>query len=231
MSVLRVRAYLSAPVALSEPLHLDAIAASCAPGVRGQRLTRTCDAADIVRPRLPIASVTCAGHEVYVCSAAEVAPDAQRSREHLTRRRDGTDLDYLSAPVDTRSGPGRDVMLPVSVWLTPYVEWWAVGDRRGVRKLVERRTTHVGALRRHGYGAVREWAFERMDGTDPIGVLVTCGRARRNLPTAWCTMPELVERVPVSPPYWHPSTVVDGVLAGRHTDITDDVRGKMAGLC
>lgn len=230
MAVLRVRAYLAAPVALTDPLHLDGLAAAVARGASRGRLARTSDGSEIVRPPLPIVALTHAGHQIHVCTAAEVAPDARRSREHLTRRRDGADLDYLTERVDTRSGPGRDVMMPYAVWLTPYVEWWCVGGRQGVRSMIERRVTHVGMVRRHGMGSVARWEFTRTD-ESPCSLLVQRGRARRNLPTAWCEAPELVERVPVSAPYWHPSVFVPGVMVGRQTDLAAEVRRKVEALC
>lgn len=228
--VLRIRAYVTTPVALTEPLHFDGLAAAVARGASKTRLTRADDGRDIVRPPLPIASITHGGHELYVCSAAEVAPNARRSREHLTRRRDGADLDYLESKVDTRSGPGRDVMMPYPVWLTPYVEWWCVGTRQGVRTMVAKRTTHVGMLRRHGMGEVSRWEIEVVEG-DPVAVLLAGGRARRNLPREWCEAPEVVEHVPLSAPYWHPSVRAAGVRAGRLTGLASALEAKVTALC
>lgn len=230
MALLRVRAYLLTPLALTDPLHLDGLASSCHPDVRGGRLTRGSDAANVVRPTLPIASITHEGHKICVCSAAEVAPDARRSREHLTRRRDAADVDHLAKPVHTRTGPSRDVMLPYAVWLTPYVEWWCVGARRGLKKLMATRTTHVGAMRRIGFGAVDRWQFDATSG-DPAECLVLAGRARRNLPIAWCDAPDVVEQIPVTHPYWHATSRADGVRQGRATGLVPEVLAKLESLC
>jgi hypothetical protein len=227
MPRLRVRAYLSAPVALTAPLHLDGLLVSCAEVVAGRHVTRTCEAGEIVRPPIPLCAVSLLGRSAYLGSAAESAPNARRMSEHLTRRRDADDLDHLTKPVDTRSGPGRDVMLRFPILLTPYVEWQAVGSRRPMLKLLRRRVQAVGMLRRHGYGVVERWEIESVE-ESPDTVLVSRGRARRNLPVEWLEAPEVVERVPLSAPYWHSATVGDGVLAGRLTGLRPDVLRKAA---
>lgn len=230
MSVLRVRAYLHTAIALIDPLHLDGIAVAVARGQEMSRLTRGSDANRIARPWLPIASIEYAGYAIRICTAAEMAPDARRAREHLTRRRDGTDLDYLTRSVETRSGSGRDVMMPYAIWLTPWVEWWCIGQRQGIRSMIARRVTHVGMLRRHGMGSVARWEIEKMDAA-PASMLVQSGRARRNLPRDWCSQPEAIEIVPVSPPYWHPASRTAGVAAGRFTDLSGPIRERIDRLC
>lgn len=230
MPVLRVRAYVDVPVALTEPLHLDALMVACSDGVSGQHITRSCPAEDIIRPRIPACSLTYGGHAVVLCSAEVLPPEARRRSEHLTRRRDGEDIDYLDRPVDTRSGPGRDVMLRFPVVETPYVEWWCVGRRKAVRRLIARRIQSIGATRRHGYGVVRRWEIETTD--EPVSsVLVAGGVARRNLPAEWCDSEEIVESVPVAAPYWHPANVVPGLRAGRRTGLTDGVLRALEGVC
>lgn len=230
MATLLVRAFLDSPVALVGPLHLDGILASAAPGISGRRLTRTCPAEAVVSPPIPVPAVTWAGHRVHLCSAAEAAADARRSSEHLTRRRDGDDLDFLAKPVDTRTGPGRDVKLRFPVTITAYLDWLCVGKRQPVLKMLRSRVQAVGSFRRHGYGVVRRWEVERVD-APALEALVFRGRARRNLPARWLVEPETVESVPVRAPYWHPSTLEPGVLAGRLTGLDEAVVERVARLC
>lgn len=231
MPVVRARAYISSPVALREPLHMDAILVAVARGETKEPINRASHHDAIARPPIPIASLTYAGHEIYMCTAAEVAPEARRSREHLTRRRDGIDLDHLVGRVDTRSGPGRDVMMPYAVWLTPYLEWICVGSRQGIRSMIRSRVTHVGIFRRHGMGEVARWDFTVADGENPVDVLARDSRARRNLPAEWCREADVFESVPVRAPYWHPSTRALGVMAGRSAKPADEVVALASRLC
>lgn len=223
MPVLRVRAHMQTPVALRDPLHLDAIMVARADGIAGRHITRSCPAAEIVRPKIPVCAVTFGGHTVALCSSEILPTEGVRRSEHLTRRRDGGDLDYLAAPIETRSGPGRDMMVRFPTVETPYLEWWCIGTRRGVRKLLSSRVAAVGMLLRHGYGRVHEWVVDTMP-DDPVSVaLVAGGVARRNLPASWCDSDEIVEQVPISPPYWHPSSVAPGLRAGRRTGLAADL--------
>lgn len=231
MPVLRVRATLQAPIAVADPLHLDGLLAAAAvtPADRG-RLARTSDPAAIHLPPIPLMALDHAGGRIYLTSEMEAAPGARRSAEHLTRRRDPLDLDYLTRSIETRSGPGRDVLLRCPTLETPWVEWRCVAHRRPLLLLLRRRVDQVGMLRRHGYGIVSQWEVERVD--EPVEqVLVLAGRARRNLPASWCEAPEVVEPVPVRAPYWHASTVVEGVRAGRLTGISEALRRCLPTRC
>lgn len=231
MPLIRVRAYLSAPLALTEPLHLDGLLVACSHGVAGLHLTRTCAASDIVRPRIPVLDLHCRGQTVALCSAEILPPEARRTSDHLTRRRDGEDLDYLTAPVATRSGPGRDVMLRFPIVETPWVEWLAVGRRgKPIRSVLGRRAQSVGMLRRHGYGVVREWTADKVEGQIEAAI-VAGGLARRNLPASWCDAAEVIENVPTRAPYWHPAMINHGVRAGRRTGLHPDVIDALGRLC
>lgn len=231
MPVLRVRATLHTPIALAHPLHLDGLLAAAAvtPADR-ERLARTSDPLAIHLPPIPLMALDHAGEHIYLTSEMEAAPEVRRSAEHVTRRRDPLDLDYLTRPIETRSGPGRDVLLRFPTLETPWVEWRCVAHRRPLLLLLRRRVEQIGMLRRHGYGVVQEWEVERVE--EPVDqVLVVGGRARRHLPVAWCDAPEIVERVPVRAPYWHPSTVVDGVRAGRLTGLSESLRSRLPTRC
>lgn len=230
MPLVRVRAHLSTPLALREPLHLDGLVVACSHGVSGLHLTRTCDESEIVRPRIPIMELRCRGQTTAICSAEILPPEAKRTSDHLTRRRDGEDLDYLTSPVETRSGPGRDVMLRFPTIETPHVEWIAFGRRKPILRLLRRRVQAVGMLRGHGYGMVREWEAESSDSRDLSETLVSGGVAIRNLPASWCEAPEVVERVPTRAPYWHPAMVGDGVRSGRRTGLHSEVLARLEQL-
>jgi CRISPR type IV-associated protein Csf3 len=233
--LLRVRAELATPVALMEPLHLDGVLMAQRLGADRERLTRSCEAEHIATAPIPVVHLDHAGARAYLTSAAEPAPEARRLGEHLTRKRDADDWDYLSRPVNIASGALRDVCLRFPVIATPWLEWWAIGDRQGVRKVIK--GVHaVGMLRRHGYGEVLGWDVIVESAVDAdvdaavAAVLVGSGRARRNLPAAWCEAPEVLERVPIAPPYWHPATWTEGVKVGRGTGLAQSVRERLVRL-
>lgn len=229
MPVLRVRAHLETPVALSTPLHLDSIMAQCSDGM-SDHVTRSDDAAALRQPDIPCAWLPHSAGRIHVASAAEPSPDAEYRAEHLTRRRDAGDLDHLTRRIETRSGPGRDIMLRFPAIAAEYLEWWCVGRRQAVRRLLGRRVRHVGRMRRHGYGAVREWVIDAID-RPPSDVLVRDGRARRNMPADWLDAPAITEQVPVRAPYWHASTRFDGIAAMRPAELSSRIRKEVDALC
>lgn len=222
MALLRVVARLGSPVVLREALHLDAILAAVHPSCVGGLLHRGSDASEIVVPPLPLATLRACGVVVHMASADQWPPEVRRRSGYLSRRRDGDDLDHLTRPVQTASGPDRDVLLRFPSITAPTVSWLAVGDRRGVQELL-RRVGAVGALRRHGYGAVLEWTVREEEG-DPASVLVASGVAQRHLPAEWCEEPESVVLGAWRLPYWHASVVGPRVSRGTPTGLRAEVR-------
>lgn len=230
MAILRVTARLGAPVALREALHLDGILAAAHPDTVGGHLHRASDAVEVRRPRLPVLSKRIRGEECHLASAEEWPEGASRRSGHLTSRRDGEDLDHLTRPIQTASGPERDVMLRFPVVEAPTVSWWCVGDRQGVGKLL-RRVEAVGALRRHGYGTVLSWDVERVNGTmEPVEVVLHGGVARRHLPASWCDGAESIDVGATRVPYWHSSSVGPRVRRGTPTGLAPDVLEALVGV-
>lgn len=228
MPVVEVIARLGAPVVVTDALHLDGILSGVHPDTVGGHLHRGADPSEIIRPRLPVVSRSLYGEEVYLCSAEEWPAEARRRSGYLTRKRDGDDLDYLTQPIQTASGPGRDVLLRYPVVEAPWVRWVAVGSRRGILTLI-RRAEAVGAIRRHGHGAVLAgagdvlgWEVRRLD-MPALEVLVAGGLARRHLPAAWCDTPAAVDVGALRHPYWHRASYGPRVRRGTPTRLLPEV--------
>lgn len=222
MPVVEVIAHLGAPVVVTDALHLDGILSAVHPDCVGGGLTRTCAEDEIARPPIPLVARSAYGEEVYLCSAEEWPEGARRRSGHLTRRRDGDDLDRLTKPVQTASGPARDVLLRFPVVEAPWVRWIAVGGPEGIERLI-RRARSVGSQRRQGYGEVLRWEVREMAEAKPMEAIVSSGAARRHLPAAWCEAPEIVDVGAVRPPYWHPSSRGPRVRRGTPTGIRGDI--------
>lgn len=225
MPLLQITARMAGPVVLYDALHFDGLMVACHSGRGGAPIGRGSDASEIVRPSIPVASLTYGGATVRLCSAAELAPDARRYGAHITRRRDGSDLDYLTRPINPRSGTDRDVMLRLPAAASSYVRWYAVGRRRPVKQML-RRCHAIGAVRRDGFGAVASWEVEEIDGPSSLA-LVAHGRARRHIPAAWCVTPVDVQRLPLAAPYWHPSSVAPAVSLGATVELAREVARRL----
>lgn len=226
MPLLEITARMAGPVVLYEPLHFDGLMVACHSERGGAPIGRGSSPGEIVRPTIPVASLTYGGATVHLCSAAELAPDARRYGAHITRRRDGADLDFLTRPINPRSGTDRDVMLRLPAAASAYVRWYAVGRRRPVKQML-RRCSAIGAVRRDGFGAVASWEVEEV--AEPLSLsIVAHGRARRHLPASWCTDPVGVQRAPVVAPYWHQSSVVSAACVGAPVELAPEIVARLA---
>lgn len=229
MPVLRITARLGGPVVVRDALHLDGILAAVHPDCVGGALHRASDASEVIRPPLPIVVRRFEDDPVHLASAEEWPEDARRRSGHLTRRRDPDDLDHLTRPIQTASGPDRDVMLRFPVVEAATVSWVAVGDRSGVVSLLKR-VPAIGSIRRHGYGVVLGWDVEVVRGADPASVLVSRGVARRHLPASWCEAPQAVTVGAWRAPYWHPSSIGARVTRGTPTGLREGTTRVLEGV-
>lgn len=227
MSLLRVTAHMSAPIAADEEIHLDTLLISARPGP-GPAPSRSTPVREITYPPIPLARVSAGGNTVYACSTWSLASGARGGLEHLTKRRDGSDTGHLAKAYTPGSGKGRDYMLPVPTVEASSVSWLVVGRRAGVRQLL-RYVRQIGAKRRHGFGVVDRWEVSMPIEGDPLSVLVSGGRAARFLPASWSPSSPS-ERGPVHPPYWHPGLAVDRVRPGVLAALTPQALAAAARL-
>jgi len=226
VSVLRVTAWLAAPVVHRDVIHLDALLAQAGVRVgsdgRRSRLTRGGSVSDLDRPALPLARVDRLGAGCWLASAAIWPEDARPEIDHATRRYDAADIHLRSRRIDYTSGPGRLRMLPLPQTVAMLVDWLCVGSRRGVRKLL-RHVGAVGGMRGHGHGAVAAWTVDHVYDAVPVDVLVDAhGRARRHLPAEWIARP-VAGVAPVEPPYWHPSRARPAARAGKPVALRPEI--------
>lgn len=120
--------------------------------------------------------------------------------------------------LDTSSGHWKSYHLPLKVRAASRVTWFAVGDRRGIWKLLQR-VTSIGKKRSVGYGRISRWAVEPID--RDISWFATDGDGEKMLlmrPLPHCDdLPQnmtgyAVDYGAVQPPYWHPARYVERVV-------------------
>lgn len=222
MSVLLVTAHMLTPIASVEPIHLDALLVAAS---TGRHLSRRDELPDL--PALPLVHLDMHGERVYLCSSWQFPDGAAMGRDHITKRRDGEDVDWLAQPFTPSAGPGKNYQLPVLTVEAATVAWLCVGTRRGVKGLL-RYVTAVGPKRRMGYGAVQRWTIEEARERRPIDTLMD-DEAARFLPRSWLLDAEMVERGPVCPPYWHPARVTQRVRPGWRCRLRPDVLAAVEG--
>lgn len=228
MSLLRVTALMAAPIASWEPLHLDGLLVACHPDTPTPTPTRSTPVAELGYPPLPLVTLRAHGARLYASSAWQFPPGMRPGREMFTKRRDAEDVESYAIPFTPSSGPGKNYQIPIPTYETPTVSWLVLGARRGILKLL-RRARSVGAYRRQGYGQVRDWHAEEIDG-DPLRVLVEGGAAARFLPRAWTRTAATTDVGACLPPYWHPGLGVERVRPGWACELTDEARRSVEGV-
>lgn len=228
MSLCRVTAHLSAPVASYHPLHLDGVLAAKAFDTE-HHLTRQCDADAIVDPPIPVARLHLLGARCCLCTAWIWPEDAVRGREHFTTRKDTEDIERRSGPWQVSAGPEKARHMPVPTIEAASVSWLCIGRRASLREIL-RYVPSVGMLRRQGYGTVREWEVETLADDLPKALVLVDpeGRAARHLPGAWAT--GATEQGAYEAPYWHPArTAATRIATGTPCILRSDVLAAVQG--
>lgn len=212
VAVLRVTAELSAPVAADHDLHLDAVLAAKARNYMGSRPPcRSSLASSIEDPVIPVVSVEHAGVKCWIASAWDLPDDSQREETRIVRRRDGEDVLQYRRGWATGAGAAKPCYVRTQLINTPSASWLCFGNRREVASLLKR-VHAIGRVRRHGYGAIKEWSVERVD-MDPAEIMIRGGEAQRHLPASWVVGGE-VDYGAYRPPYWHSGFLGQRVAAG-----------------
>ena len=183
----------------------------------GRGVEETADG-DVIRPRLPLAAITCAGAEIYASSDA-IVNDGSSARGYTVRRRDSTDIEMIGQKHSVKSGPKRNHLKPMPLTVTAKLRWYAVGDRMQIKTLLGA-VRHLGGMRKHGYGRVRSWSVEPCN----INPYLHSGLTLRSIPAAWCAGEIVAAPLPVRPPYWHRSSLADAVPAGSAVRLTAEAK-------
>ena len=152
----------------------------------------TISSESFIEPDLPLARRGYGEEWYWAASYACGIPLGEHS-QYWHKRFDAQDAErYVDfgkhkGTVQTGEGRYKGYRVPLTVFLIPKLEWFAVGDMDGVSALVWR-ITHLGKKGSQGYGAVRRWTVEPWS-EDLSGL--------RPVPDEAGT-----EQSPIRPPYW-----------------------------
>jgi len=214
VTLLRVTAHLSTPIAARQPVQLDAILIQAHPDVGGNQISRATPESEIIEPGIGVHRLRVFGEHVFLASEWIVPEKAQRGLEHIVKRKDSQDLDALASNWQGNLGPGKNRCVPMPLIQTDAVAWIVVGQGHGIRSLLHH-IHHVGGVRGQGYGVVREWVVEPLRDVPVERVLITAdGRAARHLPAVWVEPGPPLDAGAWLPPYWHPARIKDRIRAG-----------------
>lgn len=160
-----------------------------------------------IHPDLPLERRGQGEDWYWACSENQAAPLAEYTT-HWHKRFDDEKIVYLTSAgpqkIPVGSGPYRAYRMPIAVQVFPFLEWFAVGDPEGIRRLCVV-LTHLGKKAAQGFGPVERWEVT------PWAEDWSCwreGRPTRPIPLsdvpAGTPMSGLtVGRHGIRPPYWH----------------------------
>lgn len=226
MTVLRVTARMSMPIATRHAVQLDAVLVQAHPDIGVA--SKATPESELVDPGIGVHRLRHGGESVYLCSQWVLPAEARRDVGHIVKRKTPRDLDQLEGSWNPGLGPGKNRCVPMPLVVTPHVTWLVVGRRQAVKKLL-RYVRRLGGLRAHGYGDIQEWEVVALDGVLPERVLMTAdGRAARHLPASWVAGDPPTDSGAWRPPYWHPYRIGDRVPAGTECELIPAVRGLVA---
>lgn len=178
------------------------------------------------RPPLPLARTAkhtgCGSRWVWAATCAAWPDGAEEDVRWFHGR---SDLDTPAAaeavgqvPANTEVGRYKPTRLPAVATVTGTLEWWCLGDQRGVAALLG----DVDALGKHarmGEGRVLRWQVEDVGDPDWARIQWTAtGTVARPFPArlaAWLGVdgPDTVMVEAYRPPYWRPAQESQGGFA------------------
>jgi len=158
---------------------------------------------------LPLARSPCG--RLWLCSQGSAEVEAAELR-YTNKRPAIEQFQTLAEPkmkrVDIGAGANKGYRIPrpVSYLVDDRITWWAIGDTKEVRSLLDL-VTHIGKKRSVGWGRVVEWAVDTIEPWKGFPVL-RGGLPLRPLPLDWLGLvpePSTAYRNLV-PPYWRHET-------------------------
>lgn len=203
-----------APVVVhpSSPLHLDALLSAVHPAMHDKGKVTRQGASGVEYAPLPLLralSPDAPCDWIFAASAMEVSADAELSTVSFTKRRDGVDVLMGERQITPGMGPMRDRMTTAIAVLAREVFFFAVCYDTSELSRLLRRISHIGGMRKQGYGEVCGWGTEELGGYDRWREsLVLAGKARRFLPASFCNYGfsgdcRVQSLGAIRPPYWH----------------------------
>lgn len=221
--VYEVRFYVDAPIIVGSPMHLDAILTAVHPAMHNlSYINRFSNKNEIVVAPLPLDSAKIKGIWVWCATAADYGPSPQFFYDKFDKRADAMDYHNIQKRLTPRTGPGRDRMETVYGVVCEYVRFLASATNKNDLSRICRRVKAVGGLRKMGYGRVKELTFTETSQSWK-SCLVRNGMAVRNLPAVMIKTAEKTVKVQVTPPYWLPDNMVEGVREGTICSISSEV--------
>jgi len=119
---------------------------------------------DYIEPDLPLARRGRGDARYWACSFACGEPRGEEVVYWHKRFDEEFGTEYVDfqgrrGKVDIKAGHYKSYRTPLVVVLMPKVEWYAVGDKDEVERLLAL-VTHLGKKRSQGYGRVQKWTVE-----------------------------------------------------------------------
>ncbi len=226
--VYELKFYVSTPVILEAPLHLDGLLSSTHPYAtqRGTSLSKYSSITEIKSAPLCIDSARIDDARVWCCSAGRFDPNAQDFySEAFIKATSDSDLYYLHLVHAPRSGVTKDIMQTIRGKVCEYVTFLFSSSNPYEVSRAAKRVRALGSFRRMGYGAVKSFELNETS-KDWRECLIYNGCANRNLPA------ELIQTtcdrlVCTAPPYWLPDNLMPGVPFGEECELKDEIYLKI----
>lgn len=220
----RLRFYLSAPVALDSPIHLDGVLAAVHPAMHNQEtsITRFDSGHNIVTVPLPLCSFRAGGNWVWACTAGEFPEIAKFGSDSLTKRRNPQDYFAAQRTFMPGSNAMKDKFITFQVVQTPYIDFLAISNDPPELHRIAKRVKAIGGKRKSGWGEVRACAIIE-EPCHPKEILILDNCARRRLPKEFLYWAESITPMQCRSPYWHPKMVEDGAEVGTQIALNREI--------
>lgn len=164
-------------------VHLDGLLAWAAWARSGD--PPALDETQIVRYPIPVAESECGRYHLASASACAVR---FREKRYVNKRFPVAEWQMLGGGksanrIQINAGPSKGFRIPLEAHhLEDHeIRWWCIGDRDEIEALLSL-VTHVGRLRGHGEGEVREWRVEPCKPWGDGFPVLRDGRPLRHLP-------------------------------------------------
>ena len=206
MKVVKIVLRMSAPVAVTETLHLDALLTAVSPAMhwtKSKVYSSSTDTSKIERAKIDLCRIEYGQEWIYCCSAMLFPEESVIANSTFTRRKTHEDALWFYRQYMPGSGRDKERMKKINVVLTPFVYFYAATDNIDKLRSSLEDVYAVGGLRKQGYGTVKNievWECPRLDWQRCIVDDNHC--ATRRIPQEMCDSDDRPRRLTVKAPYW-----------------------------